>query len=121
MNAQQQRFYKIYTDAKKALEKNPNDSEAEFIVDLYDASKNLHRKNEDLKAQVKALHEELTDAQKIASNQYHKIDMLESKVERYQATANAAATGTKLPSAKAWLDTIINPTAGSKNTDAEPV
>lgn len=69
-----------FQKAQQTLSKTPNDEQAQFIVDLWNAGKNLNQKNTDLRSEVEALKAELAAANKSNADYARKQDMLESKL-----------------------------------------
>lgn len=47
--------FAIFQKAQAKLDKNPNDTNSQFVVDLWNASKNLHEKNQKLTIDLAAL------------------------------------------------------------------
>jgi hypothetical protein len=92
--------FAVFQKAQKTLDKNPNDAQAQFIVDLWNASRNLHDKN------VK-LAEDLAASETQRRHLAGKVDMLESRVTRLldKATSQVQSGGGSLQ----WIDNLIAP------------
>lgn len=71
--------FAIFQQAQKNLVSNPNNQTDQFIVDLWNASKNLHVKTTRLQAEVDSLKEELAIVNRANADYARNQDMLESK------------------------------------------
>jgi uncharacterized protein YlxW (UPF0749 family) len=89
--------FAIFQKAQQTLSKNPKDENAQFTVDLWNASKNLNDKNVSLRAEVDGLKAELAAANKSNADYARNQDMLESKLGR------APSDGGKSFDAGNWL------------------
>lgn len=92
--------FAIFTQAQQTLDKNPSDSMAQFIVDLWNASKNLQNKNVELEAQVGTLQLELKEVQDRANSVARQNDWLQSKVAAQSKPATAFSVDNFLASLK---------------------
>lgn len=69
----------IFRQAQATLDKNPNDAQAQFIVDLWNASSNLHSKNLLLESELAVAKHERSEALRRNGVLNARIDALESR------------------------------------------
>lgn len=86
--------FDYFQQAQRTLNKNPKDAQAQFIVDLWNASLNIKQKNEALTAANASLIEQLNAVKAENADYSRKQDMLESRLDKQV---------TKPFSASAWF------------------
>lgn len=72
--------YERFQQAETALLANPNDKQAQFIVNLWNAGVNLKVKNTRLQAAVDTLKEEVKNLNLSNADYVRRMDLVESKL-----------------------------------------